>query len=74
MMVMALRSAFAVHILWLLTAPALFVVVFLVAKTCRKTAHPHFLAAYLTFHCLAPQEIAIVCPYVLVVQEKKRGG
>ena len=70
--VMALRSAFAVHILWLLTAPALFVLVFLLAKTCRKTAHPHLVAAYYTFHCLAPQEITITCPYVLVVQEKKK--
>jgi len=70
--IMVLRTCFAVPLLWYLTAPALFILVFWLAKAARKHAHPHWLTSWITFHWLSPQSLSIDCPYVLVIQKEKK--
>ncbi|MEL6152682.1 MAG: hypothetical protein AAFQ78_01510 [Bacteroidota bacterium] len=58
-----IRKAWNLPLLWTLTAPALFVIIALVAKTLRQqNQQPHYLMAYITFYWLAPPNLTPYAP------------
>ncbi|MEL6412978.1 MAG: hypothetical protein AAFQ08_02530 [Bacteroidota bacterium] len=68
--VLLLRKVWHFHMLWTLTAPALFIITCLIAQAARKHTPPHFLMSYLTFHLLAPRHLNVKDPYYVPAKDR----
>jgi len=65
--VLFLRAALHLSLLWFLTAPSIFGIVFFLIKSLRQDENPSFLLSWLSFHCQQPQHLSIdkehLCAY-----------